>query len=136
MAQTSREIHLAARPVGMPKPADFRLVEREVADPGEGEVLVRNLLMSVDPYMRPRLAEQQPLDAVLDGGAIGLVVKSRNAAFAEGQIVRNGQGFRELFLTDGTGLGKLKQDPALPLSVYMHALGGTGYTAYGGLLDV
>ncbi|MDR3511758.1 MAG: NADP-dependent oxidoreductase [Caulobacteraceae bacterium] len=136
MPYASREIHLVARPEGMPRPGDFRLVEREVADPGEGEVVVRNLLMSVDPYMRPRLAEAQALNVAMDGGAIGRVVASRNPAFAEGDIVRNGHGFRDYFASDGRGLQKLAPDPALPLSVYMHALGGTGFTAYGGLLEI
>jgi NADPH-dependent curcumin reductase CurA len=136
MPFASREIHLAARPAGMPTPADFKLVEREIPDPAEGQVVVQNLLMSVDPYMRPRLSKDQPVGAVMDGGAIGRVVASRHPDFAEGQIVRNGLGFREAFLSDGAGLSKLTPDPTLPLSVYMHALGGTGYTAYGGLLHV
>ena len=136
MPYVSREIQLAARPQGMPQPGDFRLVERELPDAGEGQVVVRNLLMSVDPYMRPRLAEAQALDVAMDGGAIGRVVQSRNPAFAEGDMVRNGQGFREYFVSDGRGLQPLQRDPALPLSVYMHALGGTGFTAYGGLLEI
>lgn len=136
MPYASREIRLVRRPVGMPTPEDFHLAETEVADPGEGELVVQNLLMSVDPYMRPRLAEAQALDVAMDGGAIGRVVASRNPSFAEGQLVRSGLGFREYFRTDGRGLQPLAADPSLPLSVYMHALGGTGFTAYGGLLEI
>ena len=136
MPHVSREVHLVARPQGMPQPGDFRLVERELPDAGGGQVVVRNLLMSVDPYMRPRLAEAQALDTAMDGGAIGRVVQSRNPAFAEGDIVRNGAGLPRCFVSDGRGLQPLKPDPALPLSVYMHALGGTGFTAYGGLLEI
>jgi NADPH-dependent curcumin reductase CurA len=92
--------------------------------------------MSVDPYMRPRLNADQPLNAPLLGGGIGRVVESRHPNFTEGQLVRQGVGFREIHVTDGKTLIPVKRDPDLPLSVYMHALGGTGITAYGGLLEV
>jgi NADPH-dependent curcumin reductase CurA len=136
MPQVSREIHLVARPDGMPKPSDFRLVESEVADPGDGQLLVRNLLMSVDPAMRPRLTAGQALDVAMGGGAIGRVIASRHPDYNDGDLVRSQQGFRELFVSEGRGLQKLNPDPRLPLSVHMHALGGTGFTAYGGLLDI
>ena len=131
----SRQIHLARRPRGVPVPADFALVEADVADAGEGLVQVAALLISVDPYMRPRLDVDQSLGEAMPGGGIGRVVQSRNPRFSEGDIVRHGAGFQELFISDGRGLQKLAPDPALPLSVYMHALGGTGITAYGGLLE-
>jgi hypothetical protein len=92
--------------------------------------------MSVDPAMRPRLSVGQELNEAMGGGALGRVEKSRNPAFAEGDIVNNRFGFREYFVSDGKGLSKLAADPALPLTVYMHALGGTGFTAYGGLLHI
>lgn len=136
MATESREIHLVQRPNGMPTPADFAEVTTTLADPGEGEVLVRNLYMSVDPAMRPRLSVGQALNEAMGGGALGRVVKSRNPAFVEGDLVNNRFGFREYFLSDGKGLNKLNPDPALPLTVHMHALGGTGFTAYGGLLHI
>ena len=132
----SREVHLVARPEGLPKTSDFALVETDVADPGEGEVLVRNLYMSVDPAMRPRLSVGQDLNVAMMGGALGRIEKSRNPAFKEGALVNNRMGFREAFLSDGKGLQPLNADPALPLTVYMHALGGTGFTAYGGLLHI
>ncbi len=136
MAQESREIHLVKRPQGMPAHADFAQVTTTVADPGDGEVLVQNLYMSVDPAMRPRLSVGQALDEAMGGGALGRVIKSRNGAFAEGDLVNNRFGFREYFLSDGKGLSKLNPDPSLPLTVNMHALGGTGFTAYGGLLHI
>jgi NADPH-dependent curcumin reductase CurA len=136
MAVDSREIHLVARPEGMPTPDQFALVTTTVADPGEGEVLVQNLYMSVDPAMRPRLSVGQALNEAMGGGALGRVVKSRNPAFAEGELVNNRFGFREYFVGDGKGLNRLSPDPALPLTVYMHAMGGTGFTAYGGLLHI
>jgi NADPH-dependent curcumin reductase CurA len=85
--------------------------------------------------MRPRLTADQPLDAPMLGGGIGRIVQSRNPRFKEGDLVRHGAGMQERFNSDGKGLQVLTPDPALSLSVYMHALGGTGITAYGGLLE-
>ena len=131
----SREIHLVRRPDGMPRPEDFAVVDTIVGDPAEGEILVQNLLMSVDPYMRPRFNGDQALGEALIGGGIGRVIASRNPKFAEGDVVRHGAGMRERFLSNGAGVQVLSPDRALSLSVYMHALGGTGITAYGGLLE-
>ena len=132
----SREIHLIKRPDGMPSEDDFALVERDAADAADGQVLVRNLYMSVDPAMRPRLSAGQALDEAMMGGALGRVVQSRHDGFAVGDLVTNRLGFREYFTSDGKGLTKLSPDPDLPLTVHMHALGGTGFTAYGGLLHI
>ena len=132
----TRQIHLVRRPSGIPVLTDFAVVEADVPPTGEGEVRVQTLIMSVDPYMRPRLNADQALNAPLLGGGIGRVVESRHPNFKEGQLVRQGVGFREVHVTDGKTLIPLKRDPDLPLSVYMHALGGTGITAYGGLLEV
>ena len=132
----SREVHLVQRPSGAPKPGDFALVERDVPDAADGEVLVENLLMSVDPAMRPRLTAGQALDEAMGGGALGRVVQSKHPDFAVGDLVNSRLGFREFFVSDGKGLTKLPPDPDLPLTVHMHALGGTGFTAYGGLLHI
>jgi NADPH-dependent curcumin reductase CurA len=132
----TRQIHLVRRPSGMPVLTDFAVVEADVPPTGEGEVRVQTLIMSVDPYMRPRLNADQALNAPLLGGGIGRVVESRHPNFKEGQLVRQGVGFREVHVTDGKTLTPLKRDAELPLTVYMHALGGTGITAYGGLLEV
>ncbi|HEX2561522.1 NADP-dependent oxidoreductase [Phenylobacterium sp.] len=132
----TRQIHLVRRPKGMPVLEDFALVEAPVGEPAEGEIEVEALIMSVDPYMRPRLDADQPLNQPLLGGGIGRVVRSRNPKFQEGDVVRHGAGFRERFVSDGRGVSVLKRDPELPLTVYMHALGGTGLTAYGGLLEI
>ena len=131
----SRQFHLARRPNGIPVPDDFKLVEVPLTDAGDGEVQVTGMLLSVDPYMRPRLDADQALDTPMIGGGIGRIVQSRNQRFAEGDLVRHGAGFQDSFVSDGKGLAVLKPDPDLPLSVYMHALGGTGITAYGGLLE-
>jgi NADPH-dependent curcumin reductase CurA len=135
MTQT-REIHLIRRPDGLPRPEDFAVVETSLPELGEGQFQVQNLLMSVDPYMRPRFNGDQALGEALIGGGIGRVVASRHAGFKEGDLIRHGAGMREVFISDGRGVQVLKPDPALPLSVYMHALGGTGITAYGGLLEI
>lgn len=132
----SREVHLVQRPSGAPKPGDFALVEHDVADARDGEVLVQNLLMSVDPAMRPRLTAGQDLNVAMMGGALGRVAQSKADGFAVGDLVTHRNGFREYFTSDGKGLTRLSPDPDLPLTVYMHALGGTGFTAYGGLLHI
>jgi hypothetical protein len=131
----SRQIHLVRRPQGVPVPEDFAVAEAALPDAGEGQVQVQNLLMSVDPYMRPRLTADQALGEPMIGGGLGRVVQSRNPRFNEGDLVRHGAGMQERFTSDGRGMQVLKPDPALSLSVYLHALGGTGLTAYGGLLE-
>src|SRR6202035_5208460 len=75
----SREVHLVERPQGLPVPAQFRVVETAMADPAEGQLLVENIYMSVDPAMRPRLAGPTALNEAMMGGAIGRVLESRNA---------------------------------------------------------
>jgi NADPH-dependent curcumin reductase CurA len=132
----SREIHLVERPKGMPTAAQFQMVETEVADAADGQVLVENLYMSVDPAMRPRLTAGQDLNVAMMGGALGRVVQSKHPDYAVGDLVSNRLGFREFFTSDGKGLTKLTADPDLSLTVHMHALGMTGFTAYGGLLHI
>ena len=132
----ARQIHLVRRPQGVPVPEDFAIVERPYAEAGDGEVLVENLYMSVDPAMRPRLTAGQDLNVAMMGGALGRVVQSKNPDFAVGDLVSSRLGFREFFTSDGKGLTKLKADPDLSLTTHMHALGMTGFTAYGGLLHI
>ena len=129
----SREIHLIARPDGLPKPEDFELVETDVAYSGEG-VLVKNLLMSVDPAMRPPMTNgQTQLNEALPAGALGIVMESDSADFPEGCYVKHRFGFREYVVTKADQLERVDvQDE--PLSTHMHILGTTGLTAYGGLL--
>src|SRR3984957_9338315 len=128
-----KEVHLLERPEGVPTLAQFGIVEADVAEPAAGEVLVENIFMSVDPAMRPRLAAQTPLNEAMGGGAIGRVLKSRHAAFKEGEYVESMQGFRQYFTTAGKGISKLEPD-GMPLTAYMSVLGLTGLTAYGGIL--
>jgi len=131
----SREVHLVERPQGLPVPAQFRVVETDIADPAEGQLLVENIYMSVDPAMRPRLAGPTALNEAMTGGAIGRVLESRNAAFRQGEYVESMNGFREYFISDGKGLSKLDAS-GMPLVAYMSVLGLTGLTGYGGLLVI
>ncbi len=141
MTNTSREIHLASRPVGEPQPTDFELATVEVPDAGEGEILVRNIWMSVDPYMRGRMVDQKSyvppfqIGAPLEGHAIGVVEQSNNPDFAVGDHVSHMWGWREYLVTNGVGVTKI--DPNLaPAQAYLGTLGMPGLTAYVGLLRV
>jgi NADPH-dependent curcumin reductase CurA len=136
MPTQSREIHLIKRPEGLPKLDDFKVVQAVLPDIAEGQLLIQQLYMSVDPAMRPRLTNGYELDRVMSGGALGRVVQSRNERFAEGDLVHNQQGFREYAVSDGRGARKLTPQPGVPLTAYMSVLGGTGFTAYGGMLEI
>jgi NADPH-dependent curcumin reductase CurA len=137
----TREVVLAARPQGAPQESDFafrRVVER---DPGAGEVLVRNVFVSVDPYMRSRMSGIRtyvgPYEVgdPIDGGAVGRVVVSNDAGFAEGDWVLSGLGWREGGIAEAKHLRKL--DPALaPPSTALGVLGMPGLTAWVGLVDI
>jgi NADPH-dependent curcumin reductase CurA len=120
----------------MPSTSDFALVEAPIPPLLEGQIEVQALLISVDPYMRPRLDAEQPLNSIMPGGGLGRVVRSRAAGLHEGTIVRHGAGFQDRFVLNASEVTPADPNPALPLSVYLHALGGTGLTAYGGLLRV
>jgi NADPH-dependent curcumin reductase CurA len=136
----SREWRLAARPQGLPKDSDFELAEVDVGDPGDGELVVRNAFMSVDPYMRGRMNDVKSyvppfqIGEPLYGAAVGEVVASRNERFTEGDWVSHQLGWRELTVSDGRGM--LKVDPSVaPPQAYLSVLGMIGLTAYVGVLD-
>jgi NADPH-dependent curcumin reductase CurA len=141
MPTTSREIQLAARPHGEPKPSDFRIAEVEVPDPGAGEVLIRNTFMSVDPYMRGRMNDAKSyvppfqLDHAMDGGAVGEVVASNAEGLAVGDTVLHQLGWREHALVRGDHVRKVDAG-GLPESAFLGVLGMPGLTAYVGLLDI
>ncbi len=132
----SRELHLVARPTGLPREDEFSVVEVAVGDAADGEVLVQNLYMSVDPVMRFQLNGMAPLNETLRGAAIGRIVQSRSRAFAVGDLVSHYLGFREYFRSDGEGLSRVSTPAGLPVTVHLNALGMTGFTAYGGLLRI
>jgi NADPH-dependent curcumin reductase CurA len=125
----------------MPQRSDFRIVEVDVPSPGQGQVQVQNLCMSVDPYMRGRMIDQRSytppfkLGETLTGGAIGRVVASNHPGFAPGDHVESFFGWREAFTAAGEQVQKLGELIA-PASAYLGVLGMPGRTAYFGLLDV
>lgn len=142
MAETlSREIRLKNRPLGMPAENDFEIAEVLIPEIREGQILVRNVYMSVDPYMRGRMGERESYIAPfeigkpLEGGAVGQVIESKGAQVQEGDYVLSNLGWREFFVSDGSDLVKL--DPAeAPVQSYLGILGMPGLTAYVGLLDI
>lgn len=137
----NRRIVLARRPEGAPVPADFRLEQTPTPGPAEGQVLLRTLYLSLDPYMRGRMSEGPSyatplsLEDVMIGGTICRVEVSRHRDYREGDVVLAHTGWQEYALSDGAGLTKL--DPAMPhLSYTLGVLGMPGFTAYMGLLDI
>ncbi|HMM14426.1 MAG TPA: NADP-dependent oxidoreductase [Parvibaculum sp.] len=137
----SREIRLKSRPVGMPTAANFELATRDVAQPSDGEVLVRNIWMSVDPYMRGRMMDRESyvppfqIGEALQGGAIGQVVASKSAGLNVGDYVQSMFGWREYEVAKAEAFQKV--DPALgPIEAYLGVLGMPGMTAYAGLMRI
>lgn len=138
---TSREVRLASRPAGVPTAGNFDLTETILPPLQDGQVLVRNRFMSVDPYMRGRMNEGKSyvppfeIGKALDGGAVGEVIESRSSAFGAGDVVTSRYGWREAFIADPGELHKIDR-PVQPLSVYLGMLGMTGMTAWAGLTMV
>lgn len=140
-ATKSREIRLKTRPMGPATEADFELAEVMIPEIAEGQVLVRNEYMSVDPYMRGRMGERETyvapfeLGQPLDGACVGQVVESKWEKFRKGDYVLGNKGWREFFVTDGRELVPVDPDAA-PIQQYLGVLGMPGLTAYVGLLDI
>jgi NADPH-dependent curcumin reductase CurA len=140
-ADKNRQIILAARPRGEPTPEDFRLVEAEVPEPGPGQMLLRTVYLSLDPYMRGRMnagpsyAPPVEVGGVMEGRAVCAVVRSNLPQYRAGGLVLAGTGWQEYALSDGRGVQKV--DPALgPVSYALGVLGMPGLTAYTGLLNI
>lgn len=137
----TREIILKSRPIGTPTKDNFDITQRQLPDPGQGEVLVRNLCLSVDPYMRGRMLDRQSyippfqIGEALTGGAIGQVVKSEDGHLVEGDYVESMFGWREAFVVPANQVRKL-EELRQPASAYLGVLGMPGMTAYAGLLEV
>lgn len=133
-ALRSRQIQLRAHPINQPGPEHFELVEREVAPPDEGQVRIRNLWMSVDPYMgnrlfdRPSYVPAYRVGRPLDGGSVGTVLESRAPGFKPGDLVFSHYGWREIYCAKPERLTLL--DPVLPPAAYLGIAGTTGLTAY------
>ncbi|WP_433825527.1 NADP-dependent oxidoreductase [Actinoplanes sp. CA-015351] len=136
------EIRLASRPTGWPTAENFTLAETETPAPGDGQVLIRNIYMSVDPYMRGRMNDTKSyvapfeVGAALDGAAIGEVVASNAASVPVGAVVAHGLGWREYAVAAADRVRVVDPAAAPTLSAYLGLLGMTGLTAYVGLLDI
>jgi NADPH:quinone reductase len=136
----NRQFVLASRPDEMPDDSTFRMVASPVPELKDGELLVRAVYLSVDPYMRGRLRQARSyappveIGGVMVGGGAGRVIESKNRDFAVGEIVEIYMGWQEYAVSNGKGLRKL--DPSVPVPVSLGLFGGTGLTAYFGLLDV
>jgi NADPH-dependent curcumin reductase CurA len=137
----TREVVLAARPQGEPKESDFELRDAAERELDDGEVLVRNVFVSVDPYMRGRMTgirtyvEGFAVGDPIEGGAVGRVVASRHPNFVEGDWVSSMLGWRESGVVAGADLRKLDTTIAPPATA-LGALGMTGFTAWIGLVEI
>lgn len=145
MATINRQIHLVSRPQAEPSVDNFKLVEAALpAELADGQVLVRNHYLSLDPYMRGRMSEAksysapQPLNEVMIGGTVGEVVASKNANFAVGDKVVGMGGWQEYQLVDASQRGVLQKVDTthVPLSAYLGAVGMPGVTGWYGLTQI
>ena len=140
MSIKARQIHLISRPTGIPCHENFEIVEVDLPVPANDQVLVKNLYMSVDPYMRGRMREQgvyaEPyqLNQPMYGGAIGQVLESNAEGIASGDIVLNGCAWQDSFVADASTVTKFTPFDPDRLSLYLGTLGMPGMTAYVGLL--
>src|SRR5437660_10141343 len=127
MSQSAKRIVLASRPVGEPKASDFRLEEYAAPTPGAGEVLLRTIWLSLDPYMRGRMSDGPsyaapvPIGGVMEGGTVSELTASNNHALAKGDLVLSRAGWQTHALSDGQGLAKI--DPKIaPVSTAVGVL--------------
>ena len=140
MPTPNHRIVLAARPDGAVRETDFRLETADLPDPADGQVLIRNTILSLDPYMRMRMNDvksyvpPQALNEVMGGGTVGEVVISRNPKFAPGDLVAAPGGWQNFCLSDGAGMRKL--DRALPPVTYLGPAGMPGVTAWFGVMHL
>jgi NADPH-dependent curcumin reductase CurA len=140
MVEKNVQVLLRRRPEGEPREDDFELVERDVPELAEGQLLVRNRFLSLDPYMRGRMSDAKSyappaaLGAVMLGGTVGEVVASRHARFAVGDRVLGTLGWQRFAVSDGAGLSRV--DDRVPLSAHLGVCGMPGITAWIGLYDL
>jgi len=144
MADINHQIHLVSRPSGEASTDNFRLVEQPVGTPGEGQVLVRHHFLSLDPYMRGRMddaksyAQPQPLDKVMQGGTVGVVVASKHPEYKAGDNVVGFGGWQEYSIVDAGLPGSLRKvdTSKVPVSAYLGVVGMPGVTAWYGLMKI
>jgi NADPH-dependent curcumin reductase CurA len=138
MTTLATEVRLASRPHGWPTTDNFDIVQASLPEPGPGQILVRNLVMTVDPYMRGRMNDAKSyvppfaIGKALDGGAIGEVVSSTVGSLKPGDVVLHGLGWRSHAVLDAKNATKVDPDIA-PINAYLGVLGMPGLTAYAGL---
>lgn len=140
----NKQWHLVSRPTGEPTPDNFKLVEAPVPELQDGQVLVRNHYLSLDPYMRGRMndaksyAQPQPLNAVMQGGTVGEVVASKSAAFRAGDKVVGMGGWQQVQVADAQAQAMMRKVDTthVPLSAYLGAVGMPGVTAWVGLMTI
>ena len=141
MENSNRQVLLKRRPTGAPGADDFEFADAPIPDPAEGEVLVRGVYLSLDPYMRGRMSAARsyarPVDvgAVMEGRVVGRIVRSRDPGFREGEYVFGGYGWQHYSVVPANSLTKLDPNEA-PLSTALGVLGMPGMTAYMGLLEI
>lgn len=137
----NRRIVLASRPIGAPTAADFRMEEVALPSIGKGQVLLRTLYLSLDPYMRGRMSDAPSyalpvsIDAVMEGGTVSRVETSNLSSFQVGDLILGFSGWQDYTVSDGRGLTKLDKSMKRP-SLSLGVLGMPGFTAYMGLLDI
>ena len=138
---TNRRIVLASRPIGAPTADNFQLQQVAMPEPAAGQVLLRTLSLSLDPYMRGRMSDAPSyappvaIGEVMVGGTVSRVEASRNPDYQPGDLVLGYSGWQDYALSDGAGLTKLDPAMARP-SMALGVLGMPGFTAYMGLLDI
>lgn len=141
MSALNEQWRLAARPKGLVAESDFTWSEAPVPEPGDGQILVRNIYLSLDPTYRGWMAYDTylpavPLGEVMRGITIGVVEESRHPGFQRGDVVQGMGGFQTFCAADGAAFTKLQRIPGQSLTLYFGTMGHIGFTAYFGLLDI
>lgn len=140
----NRRVILSKRPRGYPTPEDFQIVKSEIPEIRDGEILIRTIWMSLDPYMRGRVREAgitrggpvpHPVGDTMPGGTVGKVVSSRNPRIPVGTFVDSQAGWQDYIVSNGRGLRQINPETA-PLSTSLGILGMPGLTAYHGLFEI
>lgn len=139
---TNRQILLKSRPTGAPSAENFELVRTEAPEPKDGQVLLRTLFLSLDPYMRGRMnagpsyAAPAELGKPMVGRTVAEVAASRHPNFAPGEIVQSDNGWQDYAVSNGAGVNKLNPNVVKPISLALGLLGMPGMTAYAGLMEI
>lgn len=142
ITKVNRQWRLVSRPVGAIAQSDFEWTQEPIPTLGEGQILIRNIYLSLDPTNRGWLDEREnylpplAIGEVMRGFGIGVVEQSRNADFPEGALVQGFLGWQDYAVNDGTNLQQFLKDPSVPLTAYLGLFGFIGMTAYFGLLDI